>query len=111
MRGIAVWFVAVAIASEIGRNHLVASLYEARGHLTPRHMRLRMAVQQQDRRPGSGTGKVDGEVGQLHPLDVKARKEGGRDHLQTFQDGVRNRRATCFRVCRSAKVRRAQGFL
>ncbi len=85
--------VAVAIAPEIGSNHLITSLHEARGYLAPDHMGLRMAMQQQNRRSCPRAGAVDGEIRQLDPLDVKALKERRRDHLQPFQHGVRNCRA------------------
>src|SRR5579864_3493026 len=52
------WLAAVSISAEIGC-HDGKSFGQLRGHVTPFNVRLRIAVQEQQRRPASRGDKID----------------------------------------------------
>jgi hypothetical protein len=75
---------AVAIAAQIGRDDGEV-LGQARRHLAPHRMGLRVAVQQQQRRAAAAGHQVDARARGLDPLPAKSGEEIG--HRQAAVSG------------------------
>ena len=98
---------AVAIAAEVGRDHVV-STGEGAGDLVPADVRLRVAVQQQERRPLAAMAEEDLRAVGANPPGFEAREQAavGRELVASAEVDAAWRRSAS-RASLSARGRQA----
>ena len=90
---------AVAVAAQIGRHHREVAR-QARRHLVPHHVGLRMAVQQQERRPAAAMAHADRRLAGVDHRELEAGEHGA-----ARKEDPRAKARTNFRVSSASLLR------